>query len=71
MRWRTPTWLAATLLALLGGGLVAVPVILVMRAWLGVEFETARAATIGIGYLTWVVAAVAISAGWLWRGSRR
>jgi uncharacterized membrane protein YfcA len=69
-RDRLITMLTAVLLALVGGGLVAVPVMLFLRGWLEWD-EGMRALVIAAGLAVWILASAAISAAWLRRKERR
>ena len=70
-RERLIPWLTAVLLACVGGGLLAVPVMLVLRNWLGGDVNGSRALVIGVGLVVWVLASAAISAFWLRRTAPR
>jgi hypothetical protein len=64
------TLLTAVLLACVGGGLLALPLMLALRNWLDGGDGT-RALVIGVGLTVWILASAAISALWLRRAARR
>jgi hypothetical protein len=70
-RERVLTWLTAVVLATLGGAVVAVPLSLLLRAWLGDWPDGTWAAAIVIGYVAWAATSLAISAFWLRRQASR
>jgi hypothetical protein len=68
---RLLAWLSAVVLAGLGGALLGVPVILLVRGWLGDWPDGSWGAAIAIGYVAWAATSLAISAHWLRRQARR
>jgi len=70
-RERVLGWLTAVVLAALGGAVVAVPLTLLLRAWLGDWPDGSWGAVIAIGYVAWAATSLAISAFWLRRQASR
>ena len=63
--------LTAVAIASVGGALVAVPVTLALRGWLGAGSDGSWTLTIVLGYVAWAAASVAIRALWLRRRASR
>lgn len=63
--------LTAVAIASVGGALVAVPVTLALRGWLGAGSDGSWTLTIVLGYVAWAAASAAISALWLRRRASR
>jgi hypothetical protein len=70
-RKRVLVWLAAVVLATLGGAVMAVPLTLLVRAWLGDWPDGSWTAVIAIGYVAWAATSLGISAYWLRRQAGR
>lgn len=68
---RVLAWLMAVVLAAVGGAAVAVPLTLLVRAWLSDWPNGSWAAVIAIGYLAWAATSLGISAYWLRRQAGR
>jgi hypothetical protein len=63
--------LMAIAIASIGGALVAVPLTLALRGWLGAGSDGSWTLTIILGYVAWAAASAAISAIWLRRRASR
>ena len=69
-RERLVAWLIAVLLAVLGGGAIAIAATLALRAWLNAWDDGVETLLIAVGWVIWAVTSAAISAFWLRRSSR-
>jgi hypothetical protein len=63
--------LTAIAIASVSGALVAVPLTLTLRGWLGAGADGSWTLTILLGYVAWAAASAVISALWLHRRASR